>query len=138
MTTWTAAQQREAARSAYNAELADCPGHQVLAILSGKWATLVVEALVDGPHRHAELAARVAGATQKMLTQTLRALERDGLVDRTVIAGVPPRVDYRLTALGEEFFALQRQVRDWADRHAGAIAAARGEHDRAGGRVSES
>ncbi len=138
MTTWTAAQRREAARSAYNAELAECPGHQVLAILSGKWATLVVEALADGPRRHAELAARVAGATQKMLTQTLRALERDGLVDRTVTAGVPPRVDYELTALGKEFFALQRQVRDWADRHAGAIAAARGEYDGAGDGVSES
>jgi DNA-binding HxlR family transcriptional regulator len=138
MTTWTAAQQREAARSAYNAELADCPGHQVLAILSGKWATLVVEALVDGPRRHAELAARVAGATQKMLTQTLRALERDGLVDRTVIAGVPVRGGLPADRAGRGVFALQRQVRDWADRHAGAIAAARGEHDRARGRVSES
>ena len=88
MTTSTAADRRYRARSTYNAELADCPGHQVLAILSGKWTPLIVEALAEGPQRHGELARRVAGATQKMLTQTLRELERDGLVTRTM-AGEP-------------------------------------------------
>jgi DNA-binding HxlR family transcriptional regulator len=125
MTTSTAADRRRRARSAYNAELADCPGHQVLAILSGKWTPLIVEALADGPRRHGELARQVAGVTQKMLTQTLRELERDGLVTRTMGPANPVRVDYALTALGQEFFVLQRQVLDWARRHAPTIAAAR-------------
>jgi DNA-binding HxlR family transcriptional regulator len=125
MTTSTAADRRHRARSTYNAELADCPGHQVLAILSGKWTPLIVEALAEGPQRHGELARRVAGATQKMLTQTLRELERDGLVTRTMGPANPVRVDYALTPLGQELLVLQRQVLDWARRHAPAIAAAR-------------
>jgi DNA-binding HxlR family transcriptional regulator len=125
MTTSSAADRRRRARSVYNAELADCPGHQVLAILSGKWCTLVVEALADGPLRHGELGRRVAGATQKMLTQTLRELERDGLVSRTLAPADPVRVDYALTPLGRELLALQREVLGWARRHAPAIAAAR-------------
>jgi DNA-binding HxlR family transcriptional regulator len=125
MTTSTAADRRRRARSAYNAELADCPGHQVLAILSGKWTPLIVEALADGPQRFGELTRRVAGVTHKMLTQTLRELERDGLVTRTLGPANPVRVDYALTPLGQEFFALQRQVLEWAQRHAPAIAAAR-------------
>lgn len=129
MTTWTAAQRRDAARRAYNADLADCPGHQVMAILSSKWASLIVEALAEGPRRHGRLAARIPGATQKMLTQSLRALERDGLLVRTVTATVPVRVDYALTALGQDFLQLQRNVKEWADAHAGRIADARARHD---------
>ena len=125
MTTSTAADRRRRAATAYNAELADCPGHQVLAILSGKWTPLIVEALADGPLRFGELARRVVGVTHKMLTQTLRELERDGLVTRTLGPANPVRVDYALTALGQELLVLQRQVLDWAHRHAPAIAAAR-------------
>jgi DNA-binding HxlR family transcriptional regulator len=125
LTTSTAADRRRRARSAYNAELADCPGHQVLAILSGKWTPLIVEALADGPQRFGELTRRVAGVTHKVLTQTLRELERDGLVTRTLGPANPVRVDYALTALGRELLELQRQVLDWAHRHAPAIAAAR-------------
>ena len=125
MTTSTAAERRRRAASAYNVELADCPGHQVLAILSGKWTPLVVEALADGPLRFGELTRRVAGVTHKMLTQTLRELERDGLVTRTLGPADPVRVDYALTELGLELFVLQRQVYAWARRHAPAIAAAR-------------
>jgi DNA-binding HxlR family transcriptional regulator len=67
----------------------------------------------------------VAGVTHKMLTQTLRELERDGLVTRTLGPADPVRVDYALTELGQELFVLQRQVFAWARRHAPAIAAAR-------------
>jgi DNA-binding HxlR family transcriptional regulator len=129
MATTSAAQQREISRQEYNANLAECPGHEVLAALSDKWLTLVVSALADGPLRHSELARIIAGASQKMLTQTLRKLERDGLVVRTVTASVPPRVDYELTALGADLVPLQRAIKDWAEAHIGAIHSARREHD---------
>jgi DNA-binding HxlR family transcriptional regulator len=96
MTTTTAGQRRARAQHEYNANLRECPGHEVLATLSDKWVTLVLSALADGPLRHSELRRTVAGATQKMLTQTLRKLEREGLVSRTVDSAVPPRVDYAL------------------------------------------
>ena len=85
----SAAQRREQARRAYNANLAECPGHDLLAALSDKWLTLIVSAPAGGPLRYAELSREVAGASEKMLTQTLRKLERDGLVGRTVTAAVP-------------------------------------------------
>lgn len=125
MTTMTAAARREALRHQYNANLAGCPGHEVLAMLSDKWVTLVLSALADGPLRHAELARTVAGATQKMLTQTLRRLERDGLVDRSVTAGVPPRVDYSLTPLGASLVPIQRAIKTWAETHVEEIHRAR-------------
>src|SRR3712207_1410320 len=80
MTTMSAAERREQRRRQYNANLAECPGHELLATLSDKWVTLVLSALADGPRRFGELSRTVAGASQKMLTQTLRKLERDGLV----------------------------------------------------------
>ena len=117
MTTADAAQRRETTRREYNANLAECPGHEVLAALSDKWVTLIVSALADGPLRHSELARVVAGATQKMLTQTLRTLERDGLVTRTVTASVPVRVDYALTPLGQSLLEPIKHVKAWAERH---------------------
>jgi DNA-binding HxlR family transcriptional regulator len=129
VTTTNAAQRRAAGRQDYNANLAECPGHEVLAALSDKWLTLIVSALADGPLRHSELARRVAGATQKMLTQTLRKLERDGLVTRTVTAGVPARVDYELTPLGHNLLPLQRAIKTWAESHIAEIHQARKRHD---------
>ncbi|MFF5261742.1 winged helix-turn-helix transcriptional regulator [Actinomadura viridis] len=132
--TLTADQRRAAARDAYNANLLECPGHQVLATLSDKWVTLVLAALGDGPLRHTELARTVAGATQKMLTQTLRKLEREGLLDRTIETSVPPKVTYSLTPLGTSLLPVQRAIKDWAERHAAEIerARARYDEDRAG------
>jgi DNA-binding HxlR family transcriptional regulator len=101
----------------------------VLAALSDKWVTLVVSALADGPLRHSELARTVAGATQKMLTQTLRKLERDGLVTRTVTPAVPPRVDYELTDLGHDLLPLQRAIKAWAETHIERIHDARARYD---------
>ncbi len=129
MATVSAARRRENDRHDYNANLAGCPGHEVLAALSDKWVTLVVSALADGPLRHGELAAIVAGATQKMLTQTLRKLERDGLVTRTVTTVVPPRVDYELTDLGHDLLPLQRAIKAWAEANIDRIHAARDRYD---------
>jgi DNA-binding HxlR family transcriptional regulator len=131
--TSTAEQRRAAERVAYNANLAECPGHDVLATLSDKWVTLVISALADGPLRHAELARIVAGATQKMLTQTLRKLERDGLVERSVTAAVPVRVDYALTPLGHGLLPVQRAIKDWAEQHIDQVHAARRRYDGAQG-----
>ena len=97
MATTTAAQRREQERAAYNAYVAECPSRQVLDALSDKWVTLVLTALADAPRRYSELSRTIAGVSQKMLTQTLRLLERDGLVTRTITASVPVRVDYQLT-----------------------------------------
>ncbi len=129
MATASAADRRENDRRDYNANLAGCPGHEVLAALSDKWVTLVVSALADGPLRHSELARVVAGATQKMLTQTLRKLERDGLVARTVTPAVPPRVDYELTDLGRDLLPLQRAIKAWAETHIDRIHRARARYD---------
>src|SRR4051794_38062378 len=134
MATTSAAERREISRREYNANLAGCPGHEVLATLSDKWLTLVVSALADGPLRHSELARIVAGASQKMLTQTLRKLERDGLVVRTATASVPPRVDYELTALGYSLLPIQRAIKTWAETHIDAIHQARVSYDANGDR----
>ena len=95
-----AAERRSEAKHHYDAFLAACPTRQFLDTLSSKWVTLVLAALCDGPRRYSELAQQIAGVSQKMLTQTLRSLEADGLLTRTLTAGVPPRVDYELTDLG--------------------------------------
>lgn len=131
MATMTAEQRREQARRDYNAALADCPGHEVLSLLSEKWATLVISALADGPLRHSDLARHVAGATQKMLTQTLRRLERDGVVRRTVTPTVPIRVDYELTPLGATLLPVQRAILAWGEERIGEVLAARERFDAA-------
>ncbi len=128
-TTTMAAERRAWARREYNANLAECPGHQLLATLSDKWVTLVIAALADGPLRHAALARIVAGASQKMLTQTLRKLERDGLVRRSVTPAVPiVRVEYELTPLGASLLPVQRAIKEWAEAHVGEVRAARARH----------
>ncbi len=129
MPTMPAAAQREQAREVFNANLKECPGHQLLATLSDKWVTLVISALADGPQRYNALARIVAGASQKMLTQTLRRLERDGLVSRTVTPSVPVRVDYELTDLGRDLLPLQRAIKAWAEEHIAAVHEARATYD---------
>lgn len=110
-------------------DLANCPGHQVLGIIASKWVTLVMDALAAGPLGHAALRRAIPGVTQKMLTQTLRQLERDGLIDRTETASVPKRVDYEITALGSEILEVQRSIRAWAEDHIDAIHRARDRFD---------
>ncbi|KQZ11273.1 HxlR family transcriptional regulator [Agromyces sp. Root1464] len=113
--TLTADQQRAAAKDAYASYLAECPSRQVLDILGAKWATLVLLPLEEGPQRHSQLRARVAGASQKMLTETLRLLERDGLVAREVKQVYPAHVEYSLTALGESLMPIVHHMKVWAD-----------------------
>ena len=125
MPTSTAAQRRSEARGAYNAYLAECPARQLLDTLSSKWVSLVLTALTDGPQRYSDLARIIAGVSQKMLTQTLRTLERDGLVSRTVTPSVPVRVEYELTALGESLLPVMRAVKEWAEVHMNDVLAAR-------------
>jgi DNA-binding HxlR family transcriptional regulator len=102
-----------------------CPSHAVLETLSGKWTYLIVGALRRGTLRNAELARKVEGISPKMLSQTLRTLERDGLITRKVFPEVPPRVEYSLTKLGEELAALMDHIRLWAEAHVPQIQAAR-------------
>src|SRR6266566_8073244 len=85
----------------WNVYDATCPSRQVLDLIADKWATLIVALLEDRPWRFAALQRHIGGISQKMLTQTLRDLERDGLMQRTVYAQVPPRVEYALTPLGK-------------------------------------
>jgi DNA-binding HxlR family transcriptional regulator len=134
--TLTAAQRREAARAEYDAFLAACPSRQVLARISDKWVTLVLCALAEGPQRYSDLGRVIAGVSQKMLTQTLRTLERDGLVVRTVTASVPVRVDYQLTPLGEGLMRAVNAVKAWAEDHIGEIEASRAAYDARGERPS--
>jgi DNA-binding HxlR family transcriptional regulator len=102
-----------------------CPSHAVLETLSGKWTYLIVAALRRGTLRNAELARKIEGISPKMLSQTLRTLERDGLLTRKVFPEVPPRVEYSLTELGRELASLMDQIRLWAEVHVPQIHAAR-------------
>ncbi|MFD4403076.1 winged helix-turn-helix transcriptional regulator [Nocardia sp. NPDC058499] len=130
MATMTAAQQRAQEKADYDAFFADCPSRQLLDRISGKWVALVLAALgSDGPHpaghcagepramRYSELSRRLAGVSQKMLTQTLRSLERDGLVTRTVTPTVPVTVTYELTDLGLSLHQVIRGIKVWAEAH---------------------
>ena len=109
----------------------DCPSRTVIEVLANKWALYVLAALrrYDRPLRFSELRRVLDGITQKMLTQTLRALERDGLVSRTVYPSVPPSVEYGLTSLGVEVGQLTGAIADWSLAHAREILAARREFD---------
>jgi DNA-binding HxlR family transcriptional regulator len=97
----------------------------VLARVGDKWSVLVVTRLGPGPMRFNELRRAIGGISQRMLTLTLRGLERDGLVTRTVLPTVPPRVDYALTPLGRDLLVPVSALGDWAIRNQGKIARAR-------------
>jgi DNA-binding HxlR family transcriptional regulator len=131
MPTMTAAQRRARERLSFNVFLSQCPSRQLLDRLSDKWVGLVICALEDGPRRYSEISREVAGVSQKMLTQTLRSLERDGLVEREVTPSVPVRVDYTLTALGTSLLPVMDAVHAWAERHMDEVNAAREEFDQA-------
>lgn len=107
----------------------DCPSRQVLDRIGDAWSVLIVGSLKDGPLRYTQLAQRVPGVSPKMLTQTLRGLERDGLVTRTVHPVVPPRVDYALTTLGRSLLGLVDALQQWAETHIGDVIEARDAYD---------
>ncbi|MER6358834.1 winged helix-turn-helix transcriptional regulator [Streptomyces sp. NPDC001634] len=128
-------------KAEYNAFLAVCPSRQLLDRISDKWVVLILCALggdaseqpgashAPTAMRFSELARLLAGVSQKMLTQTLRALERDGLLTRTATPTVPVTVTYELTDLGLSLHHLTRGLRQWAQTHMGQVIANREKHD---------
>lgn len=94
---------------------AECPTRLVLNRIADKWTVLVVSALVEGKMRFSQLRAEIGGVSQKMLTQTLRGLERDGLVSRKIYPTVPPKVEYQLTSLGQTLVELLNGIRVWSE-----------------------
>ncbi len=106
-----------------------CPTRIVLDQIADKWTVLVLGALDEGPMRFNALKRRLAGISQKMLGQTLRNLERNGLVARRVFATVPVTVEYSLTPLGSRLTERVNELRVWAEKHISQIVAAQGSFD---------
>lgn len=110
--------------------LGACPVRDVLDRIGDKWSVLVIALLGERPMRFMELKRSIGIVSQRMLTRTLRGLERDGLISRTVEPIVPPRVDYALTDLGQSLQRIVGQLSEWAFVHSDAVAGARAEYDR--------
>jgi DNA-binding HxlR family transcriptional regulator len=110
-------------------ETQSCELRDLLDRLADKWSLLVVELLGHGTLRFTELKRQIEGISQRMLTRTLRQLERDGLVRRTVHPVVPPRVDYELTPLGRSLLVAVEPLVDWTRAHRGKIEKARTRYD---------
>ena len=127
MPTLTA--QRDEARGEFDAYLASCPSRKLLDRLADKWVALTLKSLADGPKRYSEVSRQLAGVSQKMLTQTLRSLERDGMLIRTVTPSVPVRVDYELTPLGISLSGILGQLKIWAEEHMSEVDRARTDYD---------
>lgn len=109
----------------------DCPTRQVLDRIGDKWTALVMGLLESGPQRFSALQRSIGGISQKMLTQTLRNLERDGLITRTLYPEVPPRVEYALTPLGVTLSTHITVIRHWAEEHIAEVLAAQTVYDAA-------
>ena len=140
MATTTVAQRRAQAKAEYDAFLAGCPSRQLLDRISDKWVALILCALGSGapgaegpggprPMRYSELSRALAGVSQKMLTQTLRSLERDGLLTRTVTPTVPVTVTYELTGLGLSLHRTVQGVKAWAEAHMDDVLAHRSTYE---------
>jgi DNA-binding HxlR family transcriptional regulator len=109
---------------------ADCPTRRILDRIGDRWTVLIVCALGDGPARFSVLRRRIEGISQKMLTQTLRGLERDGLVLRTVYPEVPVRVEYALTDAGRTLLEPLVALQEWAIQHLGEVSTSQDTYDR--------
>ena len=107
----------------------ECPIRNVVAQIGDKWSILILFSLVDGPDRFNALKSRIQGISQRMLTQTLRDLERDGYVLRTVYPQVPVKVEYELTELGRGLAASVWKLVSWADSHHEEIRSSRAHYD---------
>ncbi|MHC5794881.1 winged helix-turn-helix transcriptional regulator [Lacisediminihabitans sp. FW035] len=108
---------------------AGCPTRRILDLIGGRWTVLIVGALGPGTARFSQLQRRVDGISQKMLTQTLRAMERDGLVVRTVTAEVPVKVEYALSDAGRTLTEPLKALEEWAIEHFTGVAASRSEYE---------
>lgn len=114
----------------WNVFSAECPSRRALTLIADKWTTLVLHALgTHGTQRHGELRRRIEGISEKMLTQTLRDLQRNGLVARTDHGEIPPRVDYALTPLGATLQRTVTQLCAWVTDHMAEVRAAQATFD---------
>lgn len=96
---------------------AACTSREVLAIIADKWTVLIIHILADRPHRHNEIARALGNISQKVLTQALRKLERNGIITRHVYPVVPPKVEYALSPIGKSLVKSLTALADWAERH---------------------
>lgn len=112
---------------AFNTE---CPARELLEHITGRWGILILAALGAGPRRYSELHATIGGISEKMLSQTLRLLVRDGLVARTVEPSLPPRVTYDLTPLGRGLTESMQPFLDWIRAHTAQVVTAQRRYDR--------
>ncbi|GGS61514.1 transcriptional regulator [Planobispora rosea] len=119
----------EAGKWNVDAYLRGCASRTVLEALANKWTCLLIDALRHGPLRFGELRRKLDGITQKSLTQTLRVMERDGIVIRSVYPTIPPRVEYELSDLGRSVAGLMEGVKRWSEEHVDEILAAREAYD---------
>jgi DNA-binding HxlR family transcriptional regulator len=99
----------------------ECPSRAILEHLTNKWSVLVLRCLSDGVHRFSELKQRIEGISEKMLAQTLKMLEQDGFILRTVYPVVPPKVEYQLTILGSEAANKVMYLTDWIEKNLAEI-----------------
>lgn len=113
-----------------------CPSSVVPFRIGDKWTALVIRCLQDGPRRFTELRVPMHRVTPKVLTETLRAMERDGMLTRTHYPEIPPRVEYELTELGRSLLGLLDHCCTWAEEHLPQVIAARERHEQAGRRPS--
>lgn len=127
MTTHAPAPER-----GFDVYAAACPSRQALDRIADRWTTLIIGQLAERPHRFGELRRAISGISQKMLTQTLRGLERDGLVSRRVLPTTPVAVEYALTPLGETLIAPIAAIHAWAETHVPEMLAARRAYDEQG------
>lgn len=109
----------------YDVYQAKCPTREALNRIADKWTALIIGLLEQRPHRFGELRRGVGGISHKVLTQTLRGLEADGLVDRVVLSQRPLTVEYSLTPLGRTLTSPLQAIRDWAELHIGSVLQAR-------------
>lgn len=111
-------------------EAAMCPSRTVLDHVTSRWGVLVLMVLLEGTHRFGELRKRIGGVSEKMLAQTLRLLEEDGIVRREAYPEVPPRVEYALTPLGHGVAQRVTALAEWVETHVGDVLTERAKHGR--------
>jgi DNA-binding HxlR family transcriptional regulator len=107
----------------------DCPGRAVFDHVTSRWGVLIIAALRTGPLRFSQMHAKIGGMSEKMLSQTLRTLVRDGLIDRAVEPSTPPKVSYSLTSLGAGLSSPLQQLLDWVSQHTNDVTDAQRRHD---------
>jgi DNA-binding HxlR family transcriptional regulator len=115
----------------------ECDSRKVLDRIADKWTALIIHVLSSGTKRHNELRREISGVSQKMLTQTLRSLENDGIVNRKIYPVVPPMVEYSLTPLGRSLIEPLEAICSWAEKHLPELEAARARAQKATRQVRE-